>query len=294
MNGQTIIALLAVYIFWGATFLAMRVAVETIPPMVLVCLRFVLVAPLMLGWAYFKEGAWKIEKNQWKGLILTGVGLFTIGNGAYAIALQYIPSSLATLIGATGVVWMVLLDWYFRGKKPTKVLMIGLFVSMVGVFVLVGKPETGGVNLIWLLVCMVASFSWTLGTYGSSMMTMPKSIWQTVGWQNLIGGIGGGLLGILTGDWWKFHPSLVNAESWGGVAYLVCLGSIIGFTSYQWVVTRVSPVIASTTALVTPVTAMFFGWLILNEPFTIRTFIAFFLVLSGVVALIRGRSAKKE
>lgn len=290
MNFRLIGALLAVYIFWGATFLGMRVAVETIPPMIVICLRFIIVGVLMLGWAFFGEKQWRVERKEWRGLFVTGIGLFVLGNGLYAIALQYIPSSIATLIGATGAVWMILLDWYFAGKKPSLILSCGLFISLIGIAILVGKPETGGLQPIWLGTCVFASMMWTISSYGMRLMPLPSSTWVTVGWQNLFGGFGGAVIAFALGDWNGFSLADASLRSWEGIAYLVLVGSLIGFTSYQWLMVNASPILASTTVLVNPVVAMFFGWLLLDEPFTIRIFSAFVLVLAGVVAIIIGRN----
>jgi len=294
MNWRLAAALGSVYVFWGATFLAMRVGVETIPPMVLICLRFIAVGILMLLWAYFGGGNWRVQQNEWRGLVLTGSGMFILGNGVYAIALQHIPSSIATLIGATGAVWMILLDWYFRGERPGRILMMGLLVSLIGIVVLVGRPETGGLNPFWLMVCLWASFMWTISSYSMRLMPLPESTWVTVGWQNLFGGLGGAVLATILGQWGDFSFGEVSDRSWFGVAYLVLIGSMIGFTSYQWIVVHASPILAATATLVNPVVAMFLGWLLLDEPFTIRVFFAFVLVLAGVVAIMIGRNSKKK
>ena len=283
-------ALFAVYVFWGATFLAMRVAVESFPPMVMVAFRFISVGVIMLLWVGLKEGKWRIEKDQWKGLFLTGTGLFVLGNGVYAYALRYIPSSVATLIGATGAIWMVLLDWRFRGMKPGKVLVGGLVIAMIGIVFLTGKPETGGLDPFWLVVCLMASFFWTASSYGMRLFSMPDSAWLTVGWQNLLGGLVCALWGVVQGEWSTFTLDQVSSRSWLGMFYLVFIGSMIGFSSYRWLVVRVSPVIAATTSLVNPVVAMFFGWLLLDEPFTTQIALAFVLVLTGVIAITFGRN----
>lgn len=285
-------ALFSVYVIWGATFLAMRVGVETIPPMVLICLRFVAVGFLMLLWAYVKDHQWKITKKEMKNLFFTGIGLFTLGNGLYAIALQYIPSSVATLIGATGAVWMVLFDWFFTKEKPGKLLLCGLLISLIGVATLAGKPETSGLSIQWLGVCIFGGFMWNFSAYSMRLIKIPESTWLTVGWQNIFGGLGGAVLALILGEWDGFSWVDVSERSWMGVAYLVLLGSMIGFTSYQWLIVHASPMLAATTVLVNPVVAMFFGWLILDEPFTFQIFCAFLLVLTGVVAIIMGRKKK--
>lgn len=283
-------ALFSVYVFWGATFLAMRVSVESIPPMVLIFIRFVAVGILMLAWAGLGQRKWQIKPTEWRGLILTGIGLFAFGNGIYAIALQHIPSSIATLVGATGAVWMVLLDWFFREEKPSKVLLVGLIISLAGIAVLVGKPETGGLNPFWLLVCLFGSFMWNFSAYGMRLVSLPESTWLTVGWQNIFGGLGGLVLSSFMGEWIDFSILDVTSRSWTGVAYLVLIGSLVGFTSYQWLIVHASPILAATTALVNPIVAMFFGAILLDEPFTLRVFLAFLLVLAGVIAIIMGRN----
>ena len=294
MNLRLVGALLSVYIFWGATFLGMRVGVETIPPMILICLRFVIVGAIMLAWAWIGEGKWRVQPKEWRGLFLTAMGMFICGNGLYAIALQHIPSSIATLIGATGAVWMVLLDWYFAGKRPSVILSCGLLVSLVGIGVLVGKPETGGLQPVWLGVCLFASMMWTFASYGMRLVPLPSSTWVTVGWQNFFGGLGGAVLAAIMGEWNGFSLADVSIRSWEGMIYLIFIGSLVGFTSYQWLMVNAAPMLAATTVLVNPVVAMFFGWILLNEPFTFRVFLAFVLVLTGVIAIIVGRNRKAK
>lgn len=241
-----------------------------------------------LGWNWTKKMANKA--NRMARIDFYWNWLFAFGNGIYAIALQYIPSSIATLIGATGAVWMVLLDWFFRSEKPSKVLMIGLIISLAGIAVLVGKPETGGLNPLWLFVCLFGSFMWNFSAYGMRLVTLPESTWLTVGWQNIFGGFGGLVLAAIMGEWSDFSIMDVTSRSWTGVAYLVLIGSLVGFTSYQWLIVHASPILAATTALVNPIVAMFFGALLLDEPFTLRVFLAFLLVLAGVIAIILGRN----
>ena len=135
---------------------------------------------------------------------------------------------------------------------------------------------------------------WTFASYGMRLVPLPSSTWVTVGWQNFFGGLGGAVLAAIMGEWNGFSLADVSIRSWEGMIYLIFIGSLVGFTSYQWLMVNAAPMLAATTVLVNPVVAMFFGWILLNEPFTVRVFLAFVLVLTGVIAIIVGRNRKAK
>jgi drug/metabolite transporter (DMT)-like permease len=287
-RSRVIAAFVAVYIVWGSTYLAIRYAVETIPPFLMVGTRFLVSGVILYAWSRWR-GAEKPTRAQWRDAFVTGVLLLCCGNGAVAWAEQRVPSGLAALLVAIVPLWMVVVEWLRpRGIRPTVGVVAGVIVGLVGLVVLIG-PRTlvgdGDVDRLAAIVLVVASLAWAAGSVYNRYGERPDSALMSTGLQMITGSVGLLLVGVAAGEIGTLHLAQVSFASWMGWLYLVTFGSLVGFTAYIYLLRAVTPAKASTYAYVNPVVAVFLGWAIAGEPVTMRTLAAAAIILGGVAMI---------
>jgi len=287
-RSRVIAAFVAVYVVWGSTYLAIRYAVETIPPFLMVGTRFFVSGVLLYAWSR-SRGDERPTSAQWRDAAIAGLLLLCCGNGAVAWAEQRVPSGLAALLVAIVPLWMVLVDWFRPGGvRPSLVVLAGVIVGLVGLDVLIG-PQTltghGDIDRIAVVVLIVASLAWALGSVYNRYGTRPSSAVMSTGLQMIAGSAGLLLAAFIGGEFGAIHIARISFASWMGWLYLVTLGSLVGFTAYVYLLRAVSPAKASTYAYVNPVVAVFLGWAIAGEPVTPRTLAAAAIILSGVAMI---------
>lgn len=287
-RSYVVAAFAAVYIVWGSTYLAIRYAVETIPPFFMVGTRFLVSGLLLYAWARFR-GAPRPTRLQWRDAAITGVLLLCCGNGAVSWAEQRVPSGLAALLVAVVPLWMVLIDWVRpRGESPTPTVMLGVIVGLGGLVVLVGPGELTGhgtVDPTAAIVLVLASLAWAAGSVYNRYGSLPESPAMSTGLQMISGSVVLVLMGALTGEGPALQIHHISMASWIGWLYLVTFGGLVGFTAYIYLLQAVTPAKASTYAYVNPVVAVFLGWAIAGEPVTARTLIAAAIILGGVAMI---------
>src|SRR5208337_3655184 len=224
-----------VYLIWGSTYLAIRYAVETIPPFFMAGCRFVM-AGAMLYLLTRARGATPPSRRHWAGAAILGALLLVSGNGGLCWAEQRVPSGLAALLLATIPIWMVLLDSLRKGGTKLDVRVIGgMALGVAGLALLVGPAHLWGssrVNLAGAGVLMLASFSWSLGSILSHKVSLPPSALLAAAMEMLAGGALLLLLGLTTGEGRQLHFSQVALRSLLGLVYLIVAGSFLGFTAY--------------------------------------------------------------
>jgi drug/metabolite transporter (DMT)-like permease len=283
MRWKIAIAFFAVYICWGMTYLAMRVAVVDIPPHLMSGSRFVLAGTLLYAWAR-RRGHAAPTPAHWRSAAVVGAFLLLGGNASVAWAEQRVPSGLAAVLIAVAPIWMVGMEWGRGGSRPRMPVIVGLLLGLAGVALLVssrGSAE-GPVDLVGATVLVLAAASWAWGSVWSKTAELPASPFIATSIEMLAGGIlilgTAALVGQLNG----FDPSRVSpaaAASWG---YLVVFGSLVGFTAYIWLLGVTSIAKAGTYAYVNPVVAVVLGWAILDEPVSGRMLVAAAIILFGV------------
>ena len=287
-RSRVIAAFVAVYIVWGSTYLAIRYAVETIPPFIMVGMRFFVSGILLYAWSRWR-GEPKPTRTEWRAAFVTGVLLLCLGNGAVAWAEQRVPSGLAALLVAIVPLWMVIVDWLRPNSgRPRASVIGGVVVGLVGLVVLIG-PRTlvgqGDVDQVAAIVLVVASLAWAAGSVYNRYGARPSSAVMSTGLQMITGSIVLLLFGIFEGEPGALHLAQISFASWMGWLYLVTFGSLVGFTAYVYLLRAVSPAKASTYAYVNPVVAVFLGWAIAGEHVTMRTVAAAAIILGGVAMI---------
>ena len=292
---RIIAAFAAVYIIWGSTYLAIRLAVESIPPFFMSGSRFVLAGTGLYVWLRMR-GAAKPTLIQWKSTAAVGAMLLLVGNGGVSWAEQFVPSGVTALIIAITPLWFVVFDWWNRGVKPTTSIVGGLILGTVGVIILIDPVEfVGGeqVDLLGAFVLLVATMSWVWGSLYSRRAEIPSSPLLATAMEMLTGGILLMVLSMASGEMFRMDLAAATNQSWLALLYLVIFGSLIGFTSYIWLLKNVQPALVSTYAYVNPVIAVFLGWLIAAEPLGGRILFAAAIIV-GAVALITTFNAMRK
>jgi drug/metabolite transporter (DMT)-like permease len=283
----TIGALLIVYIFWGATYLAIRFAVQTIPPFLMAGTRF-LVAGLAVYLYARLTGAARPRREHWLDAGLVGAMLLLGGNGLVSWAEQLVDSSIAALLIATVPLWMILMGMLGRGgRRPSPVVIGAIALGFVGIGILVQPAAPGAVRIspVGIGALLAGAFFWALGSLFSRRARLPEAPLLAVGMQMLVGGALLVLTAGLCGEWSRFAPGQVSALSLTGMGYLILFGSIVGYSAYIWLLKNADPTWVSTYAFVNPIVAVFLGWLLAHERLTARSVWATAVIILSVVVI---------
>ena len=293
-RAQIIAAFASIYLVWGSTYLAIRYAIETIPPFIMGGIRFLVSGAMLYAWARYR-GAPKPTRLHWRNAVIAGGFLLLGGNGAVVWAEQFVPSGLTALLVSILPFWLVIIEWARPPRRrPSSVILAGLVLGFIGIIVLVGPGNVGGhgdIRPLGALVLILGSLSWAIGSFWSRDANLPESGLLTTGMEMLGGGALLLIVGALSGEPSRFDIHQVSKVSTIGLLYLITFGSLIGFTSYIWLLDKVSPARLGTYAYVNPVVAVLLGWAIAGEALSIRTAVAAAIVICAVALITTARSA---
>jgi len=292
-RAQIIAAFASIYVIWGSTYLAIRYAVETIPPFVMGGARFLVSGTILYLWSRYR-GAPRPTRIHWRNAIIAGGFLLLGGNGAVVWAEQFVPSGLTALLVSILPFWLVIIEWVRPPRRrPSGAVLVGLVLGFVGIIVLVGPSGMGGhgnVAPVGALVLILGSLSWAIGSFWSRDAQLPESGLLTTGMEMLGGGALMLIVGALSGEFAHVDVHAISKASATGLLYLVTFGSLLGFTSYIWLLDKVSPARLGTYAYVNPLVAVMLGWAIAGERLSIRTGVAAAIVICAVALITAARS----
>jgi len=295
-RAQIVAAFASIYIIWGSTYLAIRYAVATIPPFLMGGTRFLVSGALLYWWSRYR-GAPRPTKVHWRNAVIAGGFLLLGGNGAVVWAEQLVPSGLTALLVSILPFWLVIIEWARPPRsRPGAAVLVGLVVGFIGIIVLVGPGDVAGqsnVSAIGAAVLILGSLSWAIGSFWSRDAELPESGLLTTGMEMLGGGVLMILVGALTGEFSRLDVSHISRASAIGLVYLITFGSLLGFTSYIWLLDKVSPARLGTYAYVNPIVAVLLGWAIAGETLTARTAFAAAIVICAVALITTARSAPR-
>jgi drug/metabolite transporter (DMT)-like permease len=292
-----LLAFFAIYVVWGSTYLAIRYAVETIPPLVVAGLRHIVAGIFLLGWAYFR--GYRPTGREWRASVVLGFLYFVLGHGSLHWAETVVPSGWAALLIASEPIWIaVMAALVTHGERLTGKTVMGLLLGIAGVGLLVGEVTLSGQHSMVLgsLAILLGTLAWSVGVMYSLKAPLPRNALARAGMPEIVGSLILLLLAGVTGEFSSFHPAAVTPRSWLSLAYLITFGSIITFTAYTWLLDHVSPTLVSTHTYVNPVIAVFMGWMWAGEVINVEVLLAGVLTLLAVFLISRGtrRSAQSE
>ena len=291
-RAQIVAAFASIYIIWCSTYLAIRYAIETIPPFIMGGTRFLVSGALLYTWSRYR-GAPRPTRLHWRNAIIAGGFLLLGGNGAVVWAEQFVPSGLTALLVSILPFWLVIIEWVRPPRRrPSGAVLVGLALGFIGIIVLVGPGNVGGdgdVRVLGALVLILGSLSWAIGSFWSRDAQLPDSGLLTTGMEMLGGGALLVIVGVLSGELSHFDVRHVSRASTLGLVYLITFGSLLGFTSYIWLLDKVSPARLGTYAYVNPIVAVLLGWAIAGEALSIRTGVAAAIVICAVALITSAR-----
>ena len=285
-RSQILLAFAAVYIIWGSTYLAIRFAIETLPPFLMVGIRFFAAGGIMYVWLRAR-GAAAPRAVHWRSSAIIGILMPVLGTGVVVWAEERVPSGIAALLVAIVPLWMVLLQWLHPGgKRPSWWVIGGVALGLAGLWLLVdpgGTSKQGNVFVEGVL--LLAALSWAIGSLYSKRAPHPDSRVLGTGMEMIVAGAVLITAGLVTGEASHFAIGATSAKSWMSLLYLITFGSIIAYTAYVWLLGTVSATLVSTYAFVNPVVAVFLGWAFAREPLNTRM-VAAAAIIVGAVSLI--------
>lgn len=285
--GVVLLAFASVYLIWGSTYLAIRLAIETMPPFTMASVRFFIAGGLLYTWAR-ASGTAAASAAQWRDAAVVGTLLLAGGNGAVVVAEQWVPSGLVALLIGVVPFWLILLDALFGSKtRPTPRAIVGIVIGFMGVALLTGSPGVGAggsQELFGAFLVLAGALSWAAGSLVSRYAAAPRArMWISM--QMLTGSIVLAVFALITGEPARWDPGSVSMTSWVALAYLIVFGALIGYSAYIWLLGVTTPARAGTYAYVNPVVALFLGWAIADEPLTFRSVAAAAIILGSVVVI---------
>ncbi len=285
------LAFVAIYVIWGSTYLAIRYAVETIPPLVAAGIRHSIAGGIMLTWAWLR--GFRPTRQQWVAGSVVGALFFLVGHGTLHWAEQYVGSGLAALLIATEPMFILVLGWLMGQQKISRLSALGLGLGVVGVAMLTGAELTvKGSSLLGLLAVLLGSLSWSAGVVISPRLKLPSDALGRTALPTICGAVMLLVAAGITGEFQATHWGSISTRSVLGLAYLITFGSVVAFTAYTWLLQRCPPALVATHTYANPVVAVLLGWLLASEPLTMRVVLASVAILGAIMLIRRGeRSA---
>ncbi len=287
MKSKIWLALLALYIVWGSTYLGIKIAIETIPPFFHAGIRFLISGLILVIWQR-AAGQSLPTRKQWVSTAIIGTLLLLGGNGLVSWAEQFIPSGIAALVIASSPMFLVIGEAIRpNGVKPNWQGIVGLLIGFAGIFVLIGPAEISGnatkLNPLGVAALLFACLFWATGSMVSKSVDLPKSSLMNTGAQMLMGSISLFIVSLITGELQSWDVTAVSTRSLFGLSYLIFVGSLIGFASYGWLLQNAPISLVSTYAYVNPIVAVFLGTWLASEPLEPRIWLAAGIIVGSVI-----------
>jgi len=290
-----VLAFFAIYVIWGSTYLLNKIAVQEIPPLFLSATRFTFAGFLILLIAKILKLPLKITKKQFLNNLLAGFLFLVYGNGVFVWALKYVDSSFAALEASSLPLVVIILMRILYGQKIHKISLLGVFLGIIGIYLLVSQQNiTNGENSL-LGVFMIATciISWASASIFVSKADLHPNYFVNSGYQMFSAGILLSVFSLFVGEEW-ISPLLWNNATTYSMVLLVIFGSIIAFTSFNFLLKKVSPEKVATSSYVNPLIALLLGWYVLDEKISFQLIIAAIILLLGVYFINSSKNTKES
>jgi drug/metabolite transporter (DMT)-like permease len=284
------LAFVAIYLVWGSTYLAIRYAVGTIPPLVTAGIRHTIAGSILLAWACAR--GYRPRREHWVAGTIVGALFFLVGHGTLHWAEQHVASGLAALLIATEPMFILVLAWFSGQQKISRMSALGLIVGVTGVAILTGvELSSKSASLIGMLAVLLGSLSWATGVVISPKLKLPTDALARTAVPLVCGAMMLLAAAGITGEFHSLHWSAISLRSILGLAFLIVFGSIVAFTAYTWLLQRCPPTLVATHTYANPVVAVLLGWLLASEPLTARVALASVAILGAIVLIRKGERA---
>ena len=294
---KTLLAFAIIYFVWGSTFLAIRIGVREVPPLLLAAMRFLVAGLVLYGWM-IARGERSPSRRQWRSASVLAILIFVIDYGLLFWAEQRVPSGVAAVMLALIPAFMALSEIIvLRTQRLTIRLALALLIGLGGVAVLMSRSlNLGGepIDRVGALALIVASMSFSVSSALARKLPLPSSKVMSSGAQMLAGGVFLVLAAAALGEFGNFHPGTVSRGAWLSLLYLIVAGSIIGFTAYVWLIDHESPTKVGTYAYVNPVVAVLLGYFLGGEALGLRTVLGTLFVLISVLVITTTPARKSD
>jgi drug/metabolite transporter (DMT)-like permease len=282
-----VLAFFAIYVVWGTTYLAIRYAVETIPPLVTAGVRHSVAGAILLAIAWSR--GFRPRREHFIAGAVLGALFFLIGHGSLHWAEKYVSSGLAALLVATEPLWIVLIGAALRQQKINLLNGAGLLLGLVGVAILTSREFTTRTSLTWAIVAvLVGAASWAVGVCISPRLRLPDHLVGRAAIPLVCGAPMLLVAAAASGEFSALHWSAVSTKSLFGLAYLIVFGSVVAFTAYSWLLQHCSATLVATHTFVNPLVAVVIGWLWAAEPLNLRVVVATAIILGAIILIQRG------
>jgi drug/metabolite transporter (DMT)-like permease len=288
------LALGTVYLVWGSTYLAIAIAVQTLPPLFYSGVRFALAGLILAGWLAFRGVDLRVSRREIAGAAVVGTLMLAVANGLVNVAERTVPSGVAALIVASIPLWIVVYRMVAR-ERVGRDLLAGVFLGLVGVAILVVPGGLNGtIDPLGAGLLFIATLSWALGTFLSPRLATPRNAFVSTAYQMLAGGVVLMVVAVAKGEIANVDPSAFSLRSLLAFAYLVGFGSLVAFSAYTWLLQNAPVSLVSTYAFVNPVVAVVLGALILAEPITPNIVIGAAVIVVAVAFIVFRQNAARR
>lgn len=278
-------ALWIIYLVWGSTYLAIRVMVETVPPLLGAGVRFFVAGAVMVAVLSVRRPVWP-TRAQLLSALLVGI-LLPGANAVVSVAEQEVPSGLAALLIGSVPLWVILLR-RTSGESVPRASVGAVLVGFAGVALLLRPGEQSGeATVLGLAACVIAAVMWASGSFASPRLSLPRDGLVSTGWQMLLGGLVILVVGLAAGEASDVDVDAFSTRSVVALVYLIAIGSWVAFTAYAWLLQNASISRVATYAYVNPVVAILLGWLVLDEVITPITLVGAAIIVVSVALVVR-------
>ena len=281
-----LLAFACIYVIWGSTYLAIRYAVETIPPLYVAGFRHLIAGALLFGWCWYQ--GLRPVRQQWFASGVLALLFFLIGHGTLHWAQQTLPSGMAALLVATEPIFVAIILMFTRRARITLPLLVGVLLGLFGVALIVGADvRTGRAEMLNSVVILIGTASWSTGMVYSRSAALHPDTRMAAGMSLLVGAVMLLLWGTITGEAATFHLSAISLKSILALGYLAVAGSLVAYSAYFWLLNRFPPTLVSTHTYVNPLVALVLGWAIAGEILATRVVFGGLLVVGAIVWMSR-------
>ncbi|HUQ82333.1 MAG TPA: EamA family transporter [Gemmatimonadaceae bacterium] len=297
-------AFAAIYLIWGSTYLAIKYAIETVPPFLMTGARFLIAGGVLYAWSVFRPAPTPAATTAsipsaaraWRDAFIVGALLIVGGTALVGWAELSVPSGVTSLILATTPVWMVMLESVSARRAPEPRVIAGVTVGLAGLAILIWPSlmaPGSGAHLLGVAALALAALTWSAGGLYSRRAALPASAARATGMQMLAGAVLSLLVGVSLGEHHELSLAAITPASLVAIGYLVVAGALVGFSAYLWLMRVSTPSRVATHAYVNPVVAVLLGWAVLGETFTARTAVAMGVIVVAVVLIVSAPAAKR-